>query len=79
MLNQRRIKEQDMNKEQEIQKAFNDCVGAILTYLDEAGVGFATKKAIKAELYELCDKKVKPLMAGLGAGHDNDYDNRFNR
>lgn len=64
--------------DQKVQKAFNDSVGAILTYLDEAGVGFATKKAVKAELYELCDKKIKPLLAGLGDGN-GDSDTAGNR
>ncbi|HUV72254.1 MAG TPA: hypothetical protein VMW25_04540 [Clostridia bacterium] len=45
-----------------IQKAFNDSVGAILTYLDEAEVGFTCKKAVKSELWDLCDKKIKPLL-----------------
>lgn len=58
-----------MDTEQEIQKAFNDSIGAILTYLDEAGVGFATKKAVKSELWDLCDKKIKPL--GLGELYAN--------
>ena len=59
--------------EQEIQKSFNDSIGAILTYLDEAEVGFATKKAVKSELWELCDKKIKPLF-GKGLGHgQEDY------
>ena len=62
----------DSNKELEmdkvIQKSFNDSIGAILTYLDEAEVGFATKKAVKSELWELCDKKIMPLI-GKGLGH----------
>lgn len=65
----REIKEQDVD--QEIQKAFNNSIGAVLTYLDEAEVGFATKKAVKSELWELCDKKITPLMAeGLGYGQE---------
>lgn len=52
--------------EEEIQKAFNDSIGAILTYLDEAEAGFMCKKAVKSTLWELCDKKIKPL---LGAGN----------
>ena len=68
-------KELDMDKE--IQKAFNDSIGAILTYLDEAGVGFATKKAVKSELWELCDKKIKPL--GLGESYGTESDSVGNR
>lgn len=53
--------------EQEIQQAFNNSIGAVMQYLDEAEVGFAIKKAVKAELWELCDKKMMPLLAeGLG-------------
>ena len=60
--------------EQEIQQAFNDSVGAVLTYLDEADCGFATKKAVRSELWELCDRKIKPLLKGLGHGQE-DYTN----
>jgi len=60
--------------EQEIQKAFNDSIGAVLTYLDEADVGFAIKKAVRSELWELCDRKIKPLIKGLGYGYDCDDD-----
>ena len=69
-----RIKETEM--EQVIQKAFNDSIGAILTYLDEAEVGFAIKKAVKSELWELCDKKIKPL---VGEGEGYGYEERGNR
>ena len=62
--------------DEEVQKAFNDSIGAILTYLDEAEVGFAIKKAVRSELWELCDKKIKPLIKGLG--HD-EADTRGNR
>ena len=54
--------------EQDIQKAFNDSIGAVLTYLDEANVGFAIKKAVKSELWELCDRKIMPMI-GEGKGH----------
>lgn len=57
--------------EQDIQKSFNDSIGAILTYLDEAQVGFAIKKAVKSELWELCDRKIMPLV-GKGSGHGQD-------
>ena len=60
--------------EQEIQQAFNDSIGAVLTYLDEAEVGFAIKKAVRSELWELCDRKIKPLLKGLGHGQE-DYTN----
>jgi hypothetical protein len=61
-----KVKEKDMD--QEIQKAFNNSIGAVLTYLDEAEVGFAIKKAVKSELWELCDKKIMPII-GKGLGH----------
>ena len=67
----------EMDMDQEIQKAFNDSIGAVLTYLDEAGVGFATKKAVKSELWELCDKKIKPL--GLGEEYGYEKDSAGNR
>ena len=57
--------------EQVIQSAFNNSIGAIMQYLDEAEVGFAIKKAVKSELWELCDKKIKPLV-GQGLGN-NEY------
>jgi hypothetical protein len=62
--------------EEQIQRAFNDSIGAVLTYLDEAGCGFTTKKAVKTELWELCDRKIKPLLGGLGNGNDDDRHNR---
>ena len=55
--------------EQEIQKSFNNSIGAVMQYLDEAEVGFAIKKAVKSELWELCDKKIMPL-TGKGLGND---------
>ena len=58
--------------DKEILKAFNNSIGAILTYLDEAECGFATKKAVKSELWELCDKKIMPLITNKGLGNDND-------
>ena len=61
--------------EEEIQKAFNNAVGAILMYLDESEVGFTTKKAVKSEMWELCDRKIKPLL-GKGNGHDDDQKSR---
>jgi hypothetical protein len=68
----------DKGMDQAIQQAFNDTVGEILTYLDEAGVGFTCKKAVKTALYELCDKKIKPL--GLGEGYGKyDQDGNGNR
>ena len=71
----------DKNKErvmeQVIQKDFNNSIGAILQYLDEAEVGFAIKRAVKAELWELCDKKIKPLFAeGQGHGQEERNGNR---
>jgi hypothetical protein len=63
-------KDQDMeNYEKIILGSFNNTIGAILTYLDEAEVGFGTKKAVKSELWELCDKKIMPIMAE-GLGHE---------
>jgi hypothetical protein len=62
--------------EEKIQKAFNDSVGAILTYLDEAEVGFMCKKAVRAELYELCDRKIKPLLI---EGGEHGYEGSGNR
>lgn len=67
-----------MNTNTEIQKSFNNSIGAILTYLDEAEVGFAVKKAVKAELWELCDNKIMPMMAELGLGYNEEYENRGN-
>ena len=64
--------DKEMDMEQAIQKSFNDSIGAILTYLDEASCGFATKKAVRSELWELCDKKIKPLIKGTE--HDNEAD-----
>ena len=61
-----------MDMDKEILKAFNDSIGAILTYLDEADCGFATKKAVKSELWELCDKKIMPLTQSKGSGNGND-------
>ena len=63
------VKEKDMDTEDFILKSFNDSIGAVLTYLDESGAGFATKKAVKSELWELCDKKILPLI-GEGLGND---------
>ena len=66
--------------EDRIQKSFNDAIGAILTYLDEAEVGFATKKAVKSELWELCDKKIMPLVGqGLENGTETKQDTAGNR
>ena len=56
----------------DIQQAFNNSIGAISTYLDEAEVGFATKKAVKSELWELCDKKIMPMAKGLGHGEESE-------
>ncbi len=67
----------DKDMEQAIQKAFNNSIGAVLTYLDEAEVGFTLKKAIRSELWELLDKKIKPLL-GLGEDYDP-ADDRGNR
>lgn len=61
--------------EKEIQKAFNDSIGAVLTYLDEAEATFTTKKAVKSELWELCDRKIMPLLA-KGLGHEETRGNR---
>ena len=66
----------DWGMDKDIQKAFNDSIGAILTYLDEAEVGFGTKKAVKSELWELCDKKIMPLIGkGLGHGQEDNIGN----
>ena len=54
----------------QIQKAFNGSIGAILTYLDEAEVGFTLKKAVKSELWDLCDKKIMPLINNKGLGNE---------
>jgi hypothetical protein len=76
-MNEDSSKELEMDKV--IQKSFNDSIGAILTYLDEAEVGFATKKAVKSELWELCDKKIMPLI-GKGLGHgQEDQENIGNK
>ena len=56
--------------DEKIQDAFNTTIGAILNYLDEADASFMLKKAVRSELWELCDKKIKPLI-GQGLGHDN--------
>ena len=70
------VQDKEKEMEQEIQKAFNDSIGAVLTYLDEADVGFAVKKAVKSELWELCDKKIKPIMAkGIGYGQEDNIGN----
>jgi len=63
--------------EPDVQKAFNNTVGAIMQYLDEANVGFAIKKAVRSELYELCDKKIKPLIEG--PEHGSGQEENFNR
>ena len=66
--------------ENRIQKSFNDTIGAILTYLDEAEVGFMCKKAVKSELWELCDKKIMPLIGqGVGNGQETQQDTAGNR
>ena len=63
---------------QQVQQAFNDSVGVILTYLDEAEVGLSTKRAVKAEMWELCDRKIMPMVEELEQeGETND--GRFNR
>lgn len=55
----------DMTSEEKVQAAFNDSVGVILTYLDEAKVGSAIKRSVKTELYELCDDEMKVLVSNL--------------
>lgn len=55
--------------DQEIQNSFNNSIGAVMQYLDEAAVGFAIKKAVKSELWELCDKKIMPMI-GRGLGNE---------
>ena len=65
-----------MQKGQMVEQAFNDSVGVILGYLDEAETGAATKRAVKAELWDLCDRKIKPLVQEQVEVND---DNRFNR
>lgn len=62
--------------DREIQKAFNDTVGAVLSYLDEADVKSSVKQAVKSKLYELCDRKIKPLLEGQGNGQDDSRGNR---
>jgi hypothetical protein len=49
------------NKEQ-ILKHFSDAIGNILTVLDEAEASFITKRTVKLELWNLCDKKIIGLM-----------------
>lgn len=66
----------DMDMDQEIQQAFNDTVGEILNYLDEANCSFTLKKAVKSALYELCDKKIKPLGLGAEYGTEDSAGNR---
>lgn len=66
-----------MDTEEKIQKAFNDSIGEVLCYLDEAKASFTLKKVIKTALWELCDRKIKPLLEGLGNGNDDDQHNRF--
>ena len=55
--------------DQEINNAFNKTIGAVLTYLDEAQCGFATKKAVKSELWELCDNKIVPMFENKELGN----------
>jgi len=63
---------------QQVQQAFNDSVGVILTYLDEAGVGLSIKRAVKAEMWDLCDRKIMPMVEELEQeGESDEY--RFNR
>jgi len=62
----------------EIQRAFSDSVGVILTYLDEAGTGSAVKRAVKEEMYHLCDDKIMP-MADKQEQEGDDNGDRFNR
>jgi len=54
-----------------VQKAFNDSIGVILTYLDEAEVSLTTKRAVKAELWYLCDNKIKPMIEEKGEQDGN--------
>lgn len=72
--------------QEKVQKAFNDSIGVILTYLDEAEVGMAIKRAVKAELWALCDKNITPIIDGLGKGTSGKdkketsfHENNFNR
>ena len=61
----------------QIQKAFNDSIGVILTYLDEAGTGMAIKAAVRGELWSLCDRKIKPMLGeGTGYGLEEGTGNR---
>jgi hypothetical protein len=68
-----------MDKEEAMQKAFNDSIGVILTYLDEADVGMAIKRAVKTELWSLHDNKVAPLVKGLGEGGGSDVTVKITR
>jgi len=62
--------------EQEIQDAFHDSVGAIMQYLDDAEATSLLKRAIRTELWELCDKKIKPLAREFGNGTIENFGNR---
>ena len=59
---------------QEVQRAFHGTVGAVLAYLDEDETGSAVKRAIKAELWDLCDKKIQPLIEELETGKGRETD-----
>ena len=54
--------------EKQIDKAFNDSIGVIMTILDESNASFTVKTVIKGELWKLCDRKIKPMAKG------EDYD-----
>ena len=71
----------DKAQEQELQKAFNDTFGQVLTFLDESNVGLTCKKAVKSSLYELLDRTIKPMLTGKGKGNydSEDQDSRGNR
>lgn len=76
----RKYEEANLPPLEEVQLVFNDTVGAVLVYLDEAKVGFTLKKAIRAEIYELCDKQIKPLVAVLeGQQEEVEDEGKFNR
>ena len=63
----------------QVQADFNSTVGVVLTYLDEAGVGTAIKRAVKTEIYSLCDDKVMKIIEDLGKGKEESNGKSYNR
>jgi len=55
--------------EAKIQTAFHESVGAIMQYLDDSDSTSLLKRAIRDELWGLCDNKIKPIL-GKGSEHE---------